>query len=116
MYHFNTNSKKSPLMSLSRSPRQNHKKSLSRRRPITSLRSPRQSHKKSLSRRRPITSLRFPRQNHKMSPMQNIPISKKCDHTKNFSCFHSEQTVIVNGKRQHNKQNKCKCYECGMEF
>ena len=41
---------------------------------------------------------------------------KSCKHTKNFSCFHSEQTVIVNGKKQHDKQNKCKCYECGMEF
>ena len=41
---------------------------------------------------------------------------KSCDHTKNFSCFHSEQIVIVNGKRQHKKQNKCKCYECGTDF
>ena len=90
--HFNTNSKKSltrrPLMSLLRSPRQSHKM----------LRSPRQSHK----------MLR--------SPRPYIPISKKCDHTKNFSCFYSEQTVIVNGKQQHKKQNKCKCYECGTDF
>jgi hypothetical protein len=41
---------------------------------------------------------------------------KKCNHNKNFSCYHSEQTVIVNGKKQHKKQNICKCYECGMEF
>ena len=110
--HFNTNSKKSltrrPLMSLLRSPRQSHKM----------LRSPRQSHKMSRSPRQSHKMLRSPRQSHKMlrSPRPYIPISKKCDHTKNFSCFYSEQTVIVNGKQQHKKQNKCKCYECGTDF
>ena len=39
-----------------------------------------------------------------------------CDHVKNFSCYHSEQTVFLNGKKQHTKKNMCKCYDCGMEF
>ena len=43
-------------------------------------------------------------------------LKKSCNHNKNFSCYHSEQTVIINGKKQHKKQNICKCYECGMEF
>jgi len=52
----------------------------------------------------------------KKSPKRRRSRKKSCEHTKNFSCFHSEQIVIVNGKRQHKKQNKCKCYECGTDF
>ena len=54
----------------------------------------------------------------KMSPRKRIKKSrrKSCLHTKNFSCYHSEQTTFVNGKKQHKKQNLCKCYDCGMEF
>jgi hypothetical protein len=43
-------------------------------------------------------------------------IRKRCNHSRSFSCYHYEQTVIVNGKKQHKSQNMCKCYDCGMEF
>jgi len=52
----------------------------------------------------------------KMSSKRRRSKKQSCEHTKNFSCFHSEQTLIVNGKQQHKKQNKCKCYECGTDF
>jgi hypothetical protein len=47
---------------------------------------------------------------------QRNEITRLCDHVKNFSCVHSEQTVFLNGKKQHTKKNLCKCYDCGMEF
>jgi hypothetical protein len=42
--------------------------------------------------------------------------NQQCEHKKNFSCYHSEQIVIVNGKKEHNRRNMCKCYDCGLEF
>lgn len=39
-----------------------------------------------------------------------------CNHSRSFSCYHYEQTVIINGKKQHKSQNMCKCYDCGKEF
>jgi hypothetical protein len=47
------------------------------------------------------------------------PINKKCDHTRNFSCYQYSETVINNGDKKQSfmKYNKiCKCYDCGLEW
>ena len=60
-------------------------------------------------------SPRYNKRNEIRSPRYNKR-NEICDHVKNFSCYHSEQTVFLNGKKQHTKKNMCKCYDCGMEF
>jgi hypothetical protein len=56
-------------------------------------------------------------QKDKLIQKDNKLIQKEiCEHKKNFSCYHSEQIVIINGKKEHNKRNMCKCHDCGLEF
>ena len=56
----------------------------------------------------------------KRSPVKRSPVKRitnsSCNHSNSFSCYHYEQTVIINGQKHHKSQNMCKCYDCGMEF